>query len=123
MAMKKKLDSDIKATENALEDTTTEVFVNEGTGTTASGINNPVVPPSLAKKDADTSGVTVDTSDPVLDESKLAPPKKEIVRIRMAVDHRCVIAMERYDFKKGQTYTVPANVKRVLNNAGLLAPL
>lgn len=45
------------------------------------------------------------------------------VKIRMRVDHKCCIAMERYDFKAGKTYTVPENVKRILNKAGLLAPL
>lgn len=45
------------------------------------------------------------------------------VKIRMRVDHKCVIAMERYDLKAGKTYVVPLNVKRVLNKAGLLAPL
>ena len=45
------------------------------------------------------------------------------VKIRMRVDHKCCIAMERYDLKAGKTYTVPENVKKVLNKAGLLAPL
>lgn len=45
------------------------------------------------------------------------------VKIRMRVDHKCCIAMERYDFKAGKTYVVPENVKRILNKAGLLAPL
>lgn len=44
-------------------------------------------------------------------------------KIRMRVDHKCCIAMERYDLKAGKTYTVPENVKRILNKAGLLAPL
>lgn len=45
------------------------------------------------------------------------------VKIRMRVDHKCCIAMERYDLKAGKTYVVPANVKGILNRAGLLAPL
>ena len=45
------------------------------------------------------------------------------VKIRMRVDHKCCIAMERYDLKADKTYVVPENVKRILNNAGLLAPL
>ena len=45
------------------------------------------------------------------------------VKICMRVDHKCTIAMEVYDLKKGKVYTVPENVKRILNNAGLLAPL
>jgi len=51
------------------------------------------------------------------------PKVEPQVRIRMARDHRCTIAMKFYDLKKGQCYNVPTNVKRVLNNAGLLAPL
>ena len=62
----------------------------------------------------------VDTSKAKVDEKK--EPEAN-VKIRMREDHRCTIAMVRYDFKKGKLYTVPANVKRILNNAGLLAPL
>ena len=45
------------------------------------------------------------------------------VKIKMRTNHRCTIAMERYDLKAGQTYVVPENVKKILNEAGLLAPL
>ena len=62
----------------------------------------------------------VDTSKAKVDEKK--EPEAN-VKIRMREDHRCTIAMVRYDFKKGKLYTVPVNVKRILNNAGLLAPL
>lgn len=44
-------------------------------------------------------------------------------KIRMRVDHKCCIAMERYDLKAGKVYTVPVNVKNILNKAGFLAPL
>lgn len=44
-------------------------------------------------------------------------------KICMRVDHKCTIAKEVYDLKKGKVYTVPENVKRILNEAGLLAPL
>jgi hypothetical protein len=49
------------------------------------------------------------------------PEKK--VKIRMRVDHNCTIAMENYDLKQGKTYDVPKDVKRILEEAGLLAPL
>lgn len=62
----------------------------------------------------------VDTSKAKVDENN--EPEAN-VKIRMRENHRCTIAMVRYDFKKGKLYTVPANVKRILNNAGLLAPL
>ena len=54
---------------------------------------------------------------------KKSPRKEGNVRIRMRVDHRCCIAMVRYDLKKGQCYNVPENVKRILGKAGLLDPL
>ena len=54
------------------------------------------------------------------DAPKEVNPK---VKIRMRVDHHCVVAMNRYDLKAGKTYNVPANVKEILNKAGLLAPL
>lgn len=44
-------------------------------------------------------------------------------KIRLRVDHNCCIAMEFYEFKAGKVYTVPKNVKKILNRAGLLAPL
>lgn len=74
----------------------------------------------------------VEVAEPVVEEPKvevdvksaMATPKKEgTVKIRMRVDHRCTIAMVRYDLKKGQTYIVPENVKRILDKAGFLAPL
>ena len=58
-----------------------------------------------------------------VDEEQIPEEKNKNVRIRMRVDHRCTIAMERYDLKKGQCYNVPENVRNILNNAGLLAPL
>lgn len=45
------------------------------------------------------------------------------VRIKMRENHKCTIAMVRYDFKKGECYHVPENVKRILDEHGLLAPL
>lgn len=48
---------------------------------------------------------------------------KDMVKIRMRYNHRCTIAMVQYDLKEGKTYTVPANVKRILNRAGVLSPL
>lgn len=67
-----------------------------------------------------TPEVEVDTKSAEVKEIDRAEGK---VKIRMRVDHKCCIAMERYDLKAGKTYTVPENVKRILNDAGLLAPL
>lgn len=49
--------------------------------------------------------------------------KEGNVRIRMREDHKCTIAMVRYDLKKGECYHVPENVKKILDEHGLLAPL
>lgn len=71
--------------------------------------------PKDAKK-----AVSVDVKAVEVDEAK---KPKENVKIRLRKDHSCCIAMEFYDFKEGKVYTVPKNVKRILNRAGLLAPL
>lgn len=64
--------------------------------------------------------VEVDMEDAKIKESD---KPNSLVKIRMRVDHKCCIAMERYDLKAGKTYNVPENVKYILNKAGLLAPL
>lgn len=64
--------------------------------------------------------VAVATKEDTIDNSKMVESR---VKIRMRVDHTCTIAMERYEFKQGEVYRVPRNVKRILNRAGLLAPL
>lgn len=72
------------------------------------------------KKDEDPFKVEVDTEAIDVEEDQI-PNKK--VKIRMRVDHHCTIAMVRYDFKAGKCYDVPANVKLILDGAGLLSPL
>lgn len=80
--------------------------------------------------------VEVETPEVEIPEVEVEEPKVEVdtkatetkrtegtVKIRMRVDHKCCIAMERYDLKEGKTYIVPENVKTILNKAGLLAPL
>lgn len=64
--------------------------------------------------------IEVEEEAKVVDTTK--KPKTD-VKIKMREDHRCTVAMETYDLKKGKTYTVPRNVKNILNKAGLLAPL
>ena len=44
-------------------------------------------------------------------------------RVRLAVNHKCFIGGEWYFFTKGEAYNVPENVKRILSEANLLAPL
>ena len=78
------------------------------------------IPEVETKAPSDTNGVEVDTSNAEVD---LANKPSGKVKIRMRCDHKCCIAMERYDLKEGKTYIVPANVKNILNKAGYLAPL
>ena len=82
----------------------------------------------------ETSSIEVETPEVEIEEPevKVGVEKAEVnvsnkpsgnVKIRMRTDHKCCIAMERYDLKAGKTYVVPVNVKNILNRAGLLAPL
>ena len=80
----------------------------------------PVVEVPEVKVEEPKATVDVDTEMAEVDKSKKPAGN---VRIKMRVDHKCTIAMVRYDLKAGVTYTVPENVKKILNNAGLLAPL
>lgn len=47
----------------------------------------------------------------------------EMVRIRVAENHKCCIGGTRYYFESGKIYDVPADVKRVLSKGDLLRPL
>lgn len=60
-----------------------------------------------------------------VDETSLddTPTPTVNAKIRMRENHQCTIAMVRYDFEKGKVYSVPENVKDILNEAGLLLPL
>lgn len=77
------------------------------------------IPEEPEKKD----DVVVDTESLKVDEEKIPEEPEKKVKIRMRVDHNCTIAMENYDLKQGKTYDVPKDVKRILEEAGLLAPL
>lgn len=110
----KKTNTKTKATEvESVEVENTEVEVEE----------TPAVEfevPEKVEVETPVNDVEVDTENTEVDNS--SKPSGS-VKIRMRVDHKCTIAMERYDLKAGKTYVVPENVKRILNNAGLLAPL
>lgn len=47
----------------------------------------------------------------------------KLVKIRLRENHKCFIGGERYFLDKGKTYNVPENVKRILDEEGVLAPL
>lgn len=98
--------------EQGAEDTTAEeTAVAEDT--TAEADEDKTTDDPTSKLEVDTLANTVNT--------KKKP--EERVKVRARVDHTCTIAMERYEFKAGQVYKVPRNVKNILNRAGLLAPL
>ena len=98
----------VEATETQSVETEVETPVEETTPEVE--VETPVEDTPL---EVDTSVADVDASN--------KPTEK--VKIRMRVDHKCVIAMERYDLKEGKTYVVPKNVKNILNKAGYIAPL
>lgn len=77
----------------------------------------------IPEEKEETDGIEVDPEALVVDEVKIPEEKDKKVKIRLRVDHHCSIAMVRYDFKAGKVYDVPVNVKLILDNAGLLAPL
>lgn len=104
---------DETAVEVTATSTTEEVDIED---TTTS--DSPVV-----TVDEEQPEVSVDHAVMQVNENNIPPAKEQNVRVRMARDHHCVIAMERYDLYKGQCYVVSPNVKRILNDAGLLAPL
>jgi hypothetical protein len=57
------------------------------------------------------------------DGQKAAAAAEEKVRIKAAANHACAIGGVRYALVKGESQMVPLNVKRVLEGAGVLAPL
>lgn len=80
---------------------------------------DPVTPTEQANNEH-APKVNVEVAPTGVDEKK---KPEERVKIRLRVDHNCCIAMEFYEFKANKVYTVPKNVKKILNRAGLLAPL
>lgn len=120
MAVKKKVDKAVEAevkvdvqVETPVEEVQEDVIeTNEGEES-ADKTPEVEIEEEKAEVNVDLDNATVNTSN--------KPDGK--VKIKMRVDHRCTIAMERYDLVAGKTYIVPRNVKNILNKAGLLAPL
>lgn len=59
----------------------------------------------------------------VVETETTSSKKDKSCRIKMRCDHSCFIGGEWYYLKEGSCYNVDENVKRILGNAGLLAPL
>lgn len=88
--------------------------------------------PETVEEEAPTTDVVeipeVEEEEKVSVDMTAKPEKKKAVvskdvKIRLRVDHSCCIAKVHYTFKANGVYTVPKNVKTILNRAGLLAPL
>ena len=110
MAVKKKVDKVVEAEVN--------VDVQEEVIETIEGEESAETPE--VEIEEKTEEVKVDLNTTTVNASNKPDGK---VKIKMRTDHRCTIAMERYDLVAGKTYVVPRNVKNILNKAGLLAPL
>nr|DAT59004.1 MAG TPA: hypothetical protein [Caudoviricetes sp.] len=96
-----------------------------------------VVEAKIDKEREEIVGDTIEVNIPVEEEEVKEEPVVEIdedsieavekpesmVKIRMRENHRCCIALERYDLEKDKVYIVPSNVRDILNGAGLLSPL
>lgn len=52
---------------------------------------------------------------------KVAPER--LVKIKPSVNHTCSIGGEYYELKAGKQISVPENVKFILSQSGMLAPL
>lgn len=114
----KKVKDETKVTAEVVE--TTEVEVNEEQAVETTEVETTEVEVEVEETAKVEDEVEVDTEKAEVNSSNKPDGN---VKIRMRVDHKCCIAMERYDLKEGKTYVVPQNVKRILNDSGLLAPL
>ena len=123
MAVKKLKDTEVKTQEFETVETNVEVSENVEVNTETDSVEEVQVEvPEVEVPENDTQDSTVEVETDKAQVNTSNKPNGN-VKIRMRVDHKCTIAMERYDLKAGKTYTVPLNVKRVLNKAGLLSPL
>ena len=126
MAVKKVQKAEDVKVETPVVDETPEVTVPENVKvetpeenekeTTAPEQETPEV--DVTVPDVEEPEVSVDTSS--IDDSK---KPENMVKVRMRTDHKCTIGGELYHLESGKVYTVPENVKRILNKAGLLSPL
>lgn len=128
MAVKKVQKAEDVKVETPVVDETPEVTVPENVKvetpeeseketTTAPEQETPEVDVTVPE-DVEEPEVSVDTSS--VDDSK---KPENMVKVRMRTDHKCTIGGELYQLESGKVYTVPENVKRILNKAGLLSPL
>ena len=98
-----------EATNEVLTETAPDVTESEVTVT---------APPEITVAPTDIEDNEVKVEVP---ETKEIPDKN--VKIKLRVNHKCHIGSDSYNFIAGKIYTVPQNVKRILQDEGLLSPL
>lgn len=98
-----------EATNEVLTETAPDVTESEVTVT---------APPEITVAPTDIEDNEVKVEVP---EAKEIPDKN--VKIKLRVNHKCHIGADNYNFIAGKIYTVPQNVKRILQDAGLLSAL
>lgn len=57
------------------------------------------------------------------EEAEKPPVSGKLVKIKLNKNHRCNIGKVQYSFVKGEIYSVPLNVKNVLDRGGYLSAL
>ena len=98
-----------EATNEVLTETAPDITESEVTVT---------APPEITVAPTDIEDNEVKAEVP---ETKEIPDKN--VKIKLRVNHKCHIGADSYNFIAGKIYTVPQNVKRILQDAGLLSAL
>lgn len=98
-----------EATNEVLTETAPDITESEVTVT---------APPEITVAPTDIEDNEVKVEVP---ETKEIPDKN--VKIKLRVNHKCHIGADNYNFIAGKIYTVPQNVKRILQDAGLLSAL
>lgn len=86
-------------------------------------MESPIIGDSTLIEDEGTTD-TLDMSNDVSinSEYKETAPVK-MVKVKLNCNHRCSFGGEWWDFEKGKSVNVPAELKKTLMEAGLLMPL
>lgn len=76
------------------------------------------------KKDrAEKEEIEIDEEVSLVTPLEPIKPVATMVKVKLAVDHRCFIGGEWYTFTAGKQYNVPTQVKEILLGANLLLPI
>lgn len=126
MAVKKVQKAEDVKVETPVVDETPEVTVPENVKVeTPEESEKEITAPEQETPEVDVTVPDVEEPEVSVDTSSIDDSKKpeNMVKVRMRTDHKCTIGGELYQLESGKVYTVPENVKRILNKAGLLSPL